>query len=236
MARVTALIYAASALQFAPIVTGLAARTGFAGPRRWIVGWMLLGIVFDLLQRVLGRSDLNNLWTTYLAAPLMGAAALSAMATWQRHDLARTAIRIMIPLSLVAWLVLVFAVETSDSFSLVVDPMYALLALGVAVFTMGSRGLREDAPLLRQDWFWFCGGFALYYGAAAASSPFSATLVGERVDLVLRALTLQAVTNIVAYVLVTIGFLCRTPSPSGASSLPSSSAWGSSWSPSERPS
>ena len=236
MARANTLMYTASVLQLAPIIAALAARTGFAGPRRWITGWFLLAIGFDVLQRVLGQSALNNLWTAYLGSTLLGTAALCAMGGWQSNDVARTAVRLMVPLSLVAAGLLFFVVENSARFSLVVNPMYGLLVLSVAVFTMGSRGLHEDEPLLRQEWFWISGGLALYYGATAAVSPLGAILVPEHPGTYVKALTLQAATNIVAYVFVTIGFLCRTPRPSGASSPPSPSAWRSSWSPSERPS
>ncbi len=236
MAEFRTIAIAATFLQLAPILTGVVARWRFRGPRLWISLWLLVGFSFDMLQFLMSRSSLNNHWTTYLVAPLMGIIALRVMIYWQRHELARIATGLMIPLSLAAWLVLLMAVEDARTFSRVVEPMYSVLALGVGVYTIGSRALHDDVPLLEQEWFWCCGALALYYGSAAAVSPLGALLVATRPDLVLKALTMQAAIDIVAYLLVSIGFLCRPPTPSGAWSLPSPSAWRSSWSPSERPS
>jgi hypothetical protein len=229
-------VHAAVGLQSLPIIVAISARTGFQGARRWIAVWFAMGLGFDIVMVYLGSQGINNHWLGYAATPAMGVLALSAMATWQRDDLARVAVRLMMPLSLVTWLALLVAVEDADSFSRVTEPMYDLVCLAVAVLTMGVRGLREEDPLLRQDWFWFCAAFALYYGASAAVAPLGALLVDSRPDLIVRALTMEAVLDIVAYSLAAIGFLCRPQNRSGAWSLPSPSPWPSSWSPSERPS
>jgi len=224
--------YVAIAMQAVPILGGIVARTGFAGPRLWVGVWCFLALALDATMAAFSHT--NNLWVTYLVGPMMGSVALHAMARWQRDDIARITIWMMIPLALVVWATALLRFEDPGSFSLMVDPMYDVLCLGAALFTMGRRGLHEDAPLLRQDWFWICVAFAVYYGKAAAASPLSALLVASRPDLVGRALTLIAVTDIVAYLLILKGILCRPPTPSGVFSLPSPSAWRSSWSPSER--
>jgi hypothetical protein len=167
---------------------------------------------------------------------MMGSTALHAMARWQRDDVAAITIWMTVPLALAVWLVALLRIEDVRSFSLLVDPMYSVLCLGVALFTLGRRGLIEEAPLVRQDWFWVCGGFALYYGKAAAWSPLAAALVASRPDIVRGALTLMAATDILAYLLLLMGILCRPPTPSGVSSSPSPSAWRSWLSLSERPS
>jgi hypothetical protein len=225
--------YLATLMQAVPVLTAVLSRHGFAGPRRWIAAWCLLGLAGDATLEMFNH--INNLWVIYLVVPLMGAVALYAMAAWQNAELSRIAIWLMIPLSVAAWFLVLLSFEDWTSFSLVVEPMYDILCLGAALFTMGARGLREDTPLVRQDWFWLCGGLAVYYGAAAGSSPLLAAVVRSREDLAFRALTLVALLNIVAYVLLTIGFACR-PTPSGVSSPPSPSAWRSWWSLSERPS
>ncbi len=221
-------------MQAAPIVAAIVAGTGFAGARRWVGVWCFLALALDATLASL--SSANNLWVLYLVGPLMGSTALLALARWQREDVARITLWLMVPLALAAWAVALLRFEDPQSFSLIVDPMYDTLCLGAALFTLGRRGLHEDAPLLRQDWFWICGGFALYYAKAAAASPLYAALIASRPDLVGRALTLMAAVDIVALLLLLTGMLCRPPTPSGASLPPSPSPWGSWWSPSERPS
>jgi hypothetical protein len=224
----------ATLMQAVPVLAGIVARTGFAGPRRWVAAWCVIALALDATMSAFTHT--NNLWVTYLVGPLMGSAALYAMARWQRDDVAAITIRMTVPLALAVWLVALLRLEDVQSFSLLVDPMYSVLCLGVALFTLGRRGLLEDAPLVGQDWFWICGGFALYYGKAAAASPLGALLVASRPDIVRGALTLMAGTDIVAYLFLLMGILCRPPTPSGVSSSPSPSAWRSWWSPSERPS
>jgi len=226
-----AVLMTATLMQAAPVLGGIAARARFTGPRLWVAIWCFVSLLLDWVMGLAKPG--NNLWVIYLVGPLMGSAALYAMAQWQRNYVARITIWLMIPVALAAWALAMFSVEDAESFSLVVEPMYSLLCLGAALFTLGQRGLHEDAPLLRQDWFWLCGGLALYYGKSAVSSPVYAALIQSHPELVTRALTLMAATDIVAYLLLLTGILCR-PTPSGASSSPSPSPWASSWSPSER--
>jgi len=232
MALSRLMAYTAIAMEAGPILGGIAARTGFAGPRLWVGAWCFIALALDATMATFGHT--NNLWVTYLVGPTMGSVALHALARWQRDDVARITLWLMIPIALAVWFVALLRFEDPESYSLLVDPMYDVLCLGAALFTLGHRGLREEAPLPRQDWFWISVGFAVYYGKAAAASPLAAALVATRPDLVLSALTLMAATDIVAYLLILKGILCRPLTLSGASSLPSPSAWRSSWSPSER--
>ena len=235
MAYIPPPLYLAAASQLGPVIAALRPY-GFVGPRRWVVAWCSLAVAVDLVSLVLARHGVNNHWTTYVALPLRGLLVLLALAGWQRLDLARHTLLAAIPVYVAMCAVLFVVVERADTYSAISEPVYTLLGMVGALFTLLTRSMEESRPLVRQEWFWICGGLLLFFGSNAAYHPFARIALSTRPDLVLSALVVRSLAEIVAFAAITIGVLCPTSSPSGASTSPASSAWRSSSSRSVSPS
>jgi hypothetical protein len=217
-------LHMAAGSQVLPIAAGLLAPDRLAGARRWILIWCTLQFAFDMLALLLARSNQMNLWIGLFDATLGGVLVLWALSLWQRRPLARLTLQLMIPLYAVATILLAL-VEGVGGFSTLAHPVYAMLALGAAIWTLATRSHDETKPLLRSDWFWMCIGLALYFGSTSTLSPLSAVLLGTHPELVVRALEVKSAVDIVAFTAMTIGVLCPLPRPlSGVSLSPASSA------------
>ena len=206
-----------------PLAGAAARRTFLRGPRAWIFAWCGLLVTANAIGVTLAVQHINNHWVVYVFVPLQGAVILWALSLWQTRQMARLTIRTAIPPFIVAWAVLLLW-EDMSNFSAVAEPVYSLLALGAALYTLLTRSSEATEPLVQQDWFWICAGLALHFGALATLTPLSAALVKTHPEVVTRAYDLRAVVNVLAFVAITIGILCPLPPPhSGASSSPASS-------------
>ncbi|MFI5280343.1 MAG: hypothetical protein ACHQU1_07600 [Gemmatimonadales bacterium] len=211
--------------EFGPL-GAVAARPGqTTGARRWVVIWCGLYVLQNAIAIPLALTHHNNHWTTYLFVPFQGAAVLWALSLWQNHQIARLTIRASIPGFIVAWLALVLFVEDTQNFSSIAEPVYSLLSLSAALYTLVARSADATESLLREDWFWICAGLSLHFGALIFLTPLGAALVRTNPDMILRALYVRAALNVLAFVLITYGLLCPRPLPrSGRSFSPASSA------------
>ena len=194
------------------------------GGRRWVVIWCGLYVVQNAIAIPLALARHNNHWTTYAFVPLQGAAILWALSLWQTRQMARLTIRATIPGFLAAWLLLVLLVEDTSNFSSIAEPVYSLLSLSAALYTLVSRSADATESLLGEDWFWICAGLSLHFGALVFLTPLGAALVRTNPDMILRALYVRAMVNVLAFVLITYGLLCPRPlQRSGRSFSPASS-------------
>ncbi len=217
-------VYGAIASELIPLSVAAARARRLTPGGRWVGIWCALYVVQNAITIPLALTRHNNHVFTYIFVPIQGAAILWALSLWQQQQIARLTIRAAIPAFLVAWLLLLL-VENTGNFSTIAEPVYSLLALGAALYTLVARGAATSDPLLRQDWFWICIGLSLHFGALALLTPLGAALVKEHPEVVVRAYVLRSWINIVAYVLIAIGLLCPLPSaPSGPSFSPASSA------------
>ncbi len=222
--RVPVILHVATAAQISPVLGGWVARARLTAPRLGILTWCALKSGIDVGALVLASRGINNHWLTYVFLPIEAALILWALSYWQ-GQVAKLAMRLAIPLFLVAWLVLVAVVEDTGTFSQVGEPVHALLGLVAALFTVGTRAYGESDPLVRQDWFWICIGLALYFGTTATLTLLGAILVAQRPDLVDAAFKVKAVVDILAFAAITGGMVCPKPQPrSGVSFSPAPSA------------
>jgi hypothetical protein len=217
-------IYAANIMVVAPLLAAVVRPSRTRGARIWVATWSALYVLENAIAIPLALNGHNNHLLTYIFVPLQGAAILWAFSLWQTQQMPRLTMRAAIPGFLLAWLLLL-SIEDLSSFSAVAEPVYSLLALAAALYTLVTRGAASSLPLLRQDWFWVCGGLALHFGALALLTPLGAALVRSNPDVVVRAYTMRAWINMLAYACVTIGLLCPPPSAlSGRSFSPALSA------------
>ncbi len=224
MGDVSLLNWFAVLSQALPPLAGVARRSR-SRAQRLIILASLITLASDALARVVALRGQHNLWVWNVFGPPFAALLLLALAEWQRTELERLALRIAAPVTAVAWVVLLATVDDAAGFGRYVGPMHALVLLAAAVWTWVRRAAVAEGSLLRADWFWACGGIALYGASTAAIEPVAGLLVHERLDLVRRAYGLRALAHGVAFLLLAGSILCPTPAKrSGPSSSPPASA------------
>jgi hypothetical protein len=224
MAQIPATLYISSASQLGPIVVALARPARLSGGARWVAIWCGTYAAENAIALPMALAHHNNHILNYIFVPIQGAAILWALSLWQTQQMARLTMRAAIPGFLVAWTLLLF-VENLHGFSAIAEPVYSILALGAALYTLVVRSSDATSSLLRQDWFWVCAGLALHFGALVFLTPLGAALVNTNPEIVVRAYYVRSFVNILAFTLMTIGLLCPRPLPhSGPFFSPASSA------------
>ena len=232
MLRVPWLLYLGAASVAIPPLAVLLLRRRPSGGAAWILAWSTLLTAEEAAGTWLASRDINNHWLGYVATPAAGALMLWALSLWQTRSAPRFAMRVAIPISLLVWTLVVTTVENPRTFSTVAQPLASVLGLAAAAYTLVARSLEETEGLTRQDWFWTCGGLALYFGSASMLGPL-ATLLGGNLALLARAYELKSVLDVMAHLAIARGITCRTQvRPSGVSFSPASSPSALSSSPS----
>jgi hypothetical protein len=185
--------------------------------------------LFNALALLLASRGANNHWLIYLSTPFNGVAVIVAMLGWQGRELGRLVLRILLPLYLVAWTVIVFVVEDVNTFSLVAGPFSSLVLLIAVSSTFVARSMGSLESLTRQDWFWICLGMIVFYGVETGFPPVALLLGRSRPDLLVAAAQVRAVSMIAAMIGVSWGLLCPTtlPQSGGSSSRSASPSWSS---------
>jgi hypothetical protein len=229
---ISPILYAGAASQAAPPIAALWHRGRLAPARRWIVAWAFVVLGQDGMDLWYSLHGKDNLRLGDIFGPIELATVLLALAWWHPAGSRRAALRTVIPLFAVVWVLLIVFVEAGDSFNMLAGPLKSLVLLGASVWTLLLALRVEEGSLMRQDWFWITIGLALKYACETAIEPLSRMLVQEHSDLVLSALKAKSVADVAASLLIAGGILCQPP-PLRASSGPTSSA--SSPSPSSLP-
>jgi hypothetical protein len=208
--RAPLLLSVAGAIEIAPLVAAALFRRALRGPRGWTVGWAAVQVVEEVGQVWLGLTGKHNLWVGYLGEPASAALLLWALAGWQVSPVVRLTIKLAIAPVLVTFVVLTLAFDTASSFSRAAQPMLFLVCLVGAAFTLVARSRVAEGELLRQDWFWICGGLVLYYGTFSALFPLSRLLLAGDLVLFVRAYELANVMAAVSFLAVARGIACPT--------------------------
>lgn len=232
MPRVPWLIYLGALSIAIPPLAVLLLRRRPSGAAAWILAWSALLTAQEAAGTWLASRGINNHPLNYVAMPAAGGLVLWALSLWQTRRAPRRVMRIAVPIYLLVCALLVLLVENARTFSSVAQPLSGVVGLAAAAYTLVARSLEEADGLTRQDWFWTCGGLALYFGSASMLGPL-ATLLGGNLALLARAYELKSVVDVVAFLAIARGITCRTQArPSGVSSSPASSPSALSSSPS----
>jgi hypothetical protein len=197
--------------QLLPPLAAVRARGRLGPARKGAVAWSVLLLVSNLASLLLALLGFNNHWLGYLFDPLLASVGLWTFSLWQTHSLPRIALRLLIPLYLLAILILTLTVEDLSRFSNITGPFTALLLLGASLYTVIVRSVSEGGSLVSADWFWISGGLALSYGSDAALEPLARLLLGTEPGLILSAYELKALINIVVSLALVRGILCPNP-------------------------
>jgi len=223
--------------QALPLLAALRARHGLGRARLGILVWSVLLLGSNVLSYVLSSQRRNNHWLGYLFDPVMASVLLWTFSLWQTQSVPRIALRLLIPIFLVATVTLTLTIEDLGSFSRITETFTDLLLLGVSLYTLLIRSLAEQNQLTRADWFWVSGAVALFYGSDTALEPLARVLLNGRQELILVAFEVKAAIGIVVSLAIARGLLCHNPPlNSGGSSSLASSPWSSSSRPSGQPS
>lgn len=213
--------------ELAPVAAGYRCGRALPRPLRLVALCFAVMFVQDAVGWWMAENDVNNLLVSHVGTPLQTLLLLFALADWQAGETGRRAVRIAAIGFLAVWGILLVAVEDPRAFSRFTQPLQAILIVSVAAWTMVQRTVRSFESPLEEPWFWVTSGLLLYFGTGAVLGPVSNLLVRTAPELVMTAYVGKAVVNIVAYLLVARGMLCR---------LPSGSSGGSSWPPASSPS
>jgi len=203
-----------------PVLAALAVGRHLSRPSRLIAVLFLLWFSEDLVQQLLIHLHHHNNWLLHVTMPLEAALLLWSFSLWQNSEVARRAMRLVIPIYVVVWLVLQLFVERLDSVSQYAWPLSNLLVLAVAAFTLVSKSARTSEPGWRQPWFWISAGMIIDMGSQVAYNPITNILIATHQQGVAIFQAFAAV-SILSYSLTTWGILCerRHPSSGGSSSL-----------------
>jgi hypothetical protein len=191
----------------APLIAAVSGRVRSA-PHRWVLAWSGVEVLESAVQWVLAKHGVRNLWLVYVLAPLDTAVLLWALSWWQTGQLARLTFRFAIPASVAAFYVMAIAFDSASAFSRAAFPMIQLVSLSAAAATLVARSRVSRGDVLREDWFWICGGMVLYFGTFSTMGPLSRLLAASAPSLLLHALEVSQVVTIVSFLLVAWGIAC----------------------------
>jgi hypothetical protein len=193
--------------QLAPVAAGLLARDRLTTARAWVLAWCTMQAGGDFAAILLDATGHDPNWLSYLITPLQGAVVLWALSLWQSRPLARLTLRLAIPLFVVAEAVLAGGIGIRGAGSLA-SPLYLVLALGAAIYTLGTRGTREADSRFQADWFWMCTGLVVFLGAGASLSPLHPALAGGAMGGGEVVPLAKPLAHIAAALCLTVGALC----------------------------
>jgi len=206
------LIYAGSFSQGLPLLVALIRHQELGKARKWILIWCGFLVSMSALSLILARANQNNHWMSYVLTPVAAAMVLWGLSCWQPSAQPTLAVRVLIPLLILAWIPIVLLVEDTRKFSLLGEPFAGLVVLIAAVYTLAARTLRETGRIPRQDWFWATTGIAIYHGTVVALHPTSYWLLQKHRELVVQVLQAKSVVEIVAFLTISWGMVLP-PSP-----------------------
>jgi hypothetical protein len=132
---------------------------------------------------------------------------LWGMAAWQTGAGARTVLRVLIPIWVVAWIGAQVVQGADQPFSPISAPIGHTLKVGSAAYTLIVRFRATDAAWTGQLWFWFCTGIMLIYGTGIFLDPLLQGVFRARPDLLFAGFLFNLVLNVIGYLVMARGLL-----------------------------
>ena len=186
-----------------------------------VVLWLLSMLFQTIGERLwtLLVDNTNNLFFGVAFLPLEAAAVLMAVAHWQVRPIARTTVRLFIPLYAIVWALALWRVEDVRGYSVVAAPVLGLLVLASALYALVTRAQQDDEPILRSEWGWILTGIAIHF---ATDVGYHITgqigLLHDDMPLLMRISIWKAWISTFALLFISWGFLCPVSAGSSASS------------------
>ena len=157
-------------------------RTPSRDPGRLKVALLcLVWFAIDVVATVQGSlTHGSNLWVAYLLDPVQAIIVFWLLDGWQLSWMSRLALRLLLPIYLVAVAALTLLFESSDHFGLLTTTLTSSMLLGVVGYTMITRIRAHPSKLLDQEWVWICCGLALNFGLEAGFTPLLRRLMSQK--------------------------------------------------------
>lgn len=189
-----------------PVAAWAPRWAGLSRPMRYMAATTGLMMVADFVIAALAFAHVNNLWLIHLGTPVYATLTLLGLAWWQRSPGEARAFRIAATVFVVLWLAATARFEDIHRFSNLGRPLCALLICAGSGYTLLRRSQVADNPLTREGWFWICAGLLLLYATTVLLDPVSNILLDAKSNLIYVLHPTKSVFNIVANVLLMLGF------------------------------
>jgi hypothetical protein len=183
-----------------------------------IVTGGLVSLLGDLAGRIMATHLGNNQLMSYLSSPITAGCYLAAVAEWQVDPRSRSVFRWSVLGFAVVWIALTLGIEDVQGLGRVTTPMYALVLIVAALWTLLRRSqVVLETSLLRTDWFWCATGLAVQGAAMAFANAVGAIfLERQRIDLFALVWNTRAAFLIISYALLAWGIYLGPAVPSFA--------------------
>jgi hypothetical protein len=179
MLRVSLLQWSFMTMEAAPLAATALFGGWKPGVHRWMLAWVGVQCAEEAAEVTFGLLGRHNLWLGYLFEPAAAAILLWTLSLWQTGTLARLTYRLAIPVTLLVYVLFTLALDNTSTFSRVAQPMLYIVGLGASAWTLVARSHAAAGDLLRQDWFWVCGGLVLFFGTFSSLGPVSRLLIAN---------------------------------------------------------
>jgi hypothetical protein len=166
----------------APFLAALVARRSLLRDPAGLIalGWGI-STVGSLFKIAMNRGYLPaTLWGHRLELLLVTACLLYGMLTWI-DDVSRRTRWLVVA----AWCVasaFTLLISVKREFTLLTQPLQAMLILAVSGLALASRVRATDGPLPRADWFWILTGHITYFTGVLVRMPIAESLVRNHWD------------------------------------------------------
>jgi hypothetical protein len=199
-----------------PVMAVIARRTGEAA-RRWIAVAFAVWLAQDVILWWMSIHGRNNHWLIHLGNPVSTVLFLGAYAAWTEDPVRRRALQFAAFGYVLVWAGIFLSVEDPNTFSQYTDPLRALVLILVCAWALVRAVMIEPPPVWRSAIYWVSIGLLMDFGTGLILAPVSGRLTRVQPALVVTAFYIKAGINVVAYLLVTVGMLCKPrPSSTGA--------------------
>lgn len=185
-----------------PIVPILAAwprRRVLSPPLRWVVIYLVITLVEEIIMVYWSRNGRHNLWIINLYTPIEAWILAMMFAAWQPRERWRMMIFISLAAFMVFWAVMMATAEGFDTFPKFSKPVESLLVLAAAAWTLVQRSRLTASPLTLHPWFWVSVGTLLYFAYLLLLNPVGMILMNTRLDLLIWAYNINGILTTVMY-------------------------------------
>lgn len=210
MAAIPMIVHVGVASQALPLVAILATRGRRPpAPYRQIALLCCFFLLSDSIMLFIRAMAGYNLWVSWFMQPIEVGCTLWILSAWQPTAKLKSIYLLAIPISAALTAILLVLTDPVATFDLYIGPLLSLLALAGALHTLVNLSLLSRDLLTQQEWFWVCGGLALFWVAYVPVDTFIAAVWGANDDLARIASHVRTSLLPVPFLLITWGVLCQ---------------------------
>ena len=177
---------------------------------------LIFYLAIDLASMILAMHHVRNLWLSTLVYPVDFGVMLWLFAEWESNPLGRRVLRVAIPLSFLAWILIQTRIGGINQFNYIGRPLQCVVLVGLSIRLLQRLGIHGHSDLWKDYRFWV--GLAVL--VSSSGSVFAYTLGFLIETHYMRQIWgSHLLTNTLANLLFAGGFWClRRPATTGGSS------------------